>query len=274
VNITLPNGNVATVPTGAGPSTPGAGDFEPPEITISAPTPALVPPSPAPERPPPEAHLPATPPGNSFAPFGIAPFTTGCFTAVVGGLLALAVAAVLALNLLGGGDDAIAVPADAGAGASGATTSEATSALGRSAGGGPTERGVEIEVIEIDGEHFYRYIFDLIGSPVGGRYSCGADEYATHLGPVPVARSFQNPHIALPDPDPTGCGFGKTIDFTTNNQVVDQESSVLDPDFARLRFSARVIGEWCFYTLEDMKDAGTSHPAVENLCSRNPRQTD
>jgi hypothetical protein len=88
----------------------------------------------------------------------------------------------------------------------------------------------------------------------------------------PVARSFQNPDVAVPDPAPSGCGFGKTIEFTTNGRVVNPSTSALDPEFPRLRFTARVIGEWCRFTLQDLAAAGTSNRAVENLCERNPPQ--
>lgn len=273
LHITLPNGNTATIPTGASPSAPGAGDFEPPEITISEPNPDTVAPPRAPkaQKTPPKPSGPP-PAGPPFAPFGIAPFTSGCFAAVIGGLVALAVIVVLAINLFGGGDDDIAVP-DGGGGTSGGATSEATSTQGSSSGGGPSAVGVVLEVIEIDGEHFYRHIFDVSDSPASGRYTCGADEYATHLtSSHPVARSFQNPDVAIPNPDPSGCGFGRTADLISNEDLVNPSTSALQPEFEQLRFTARVIGEWCRYTLEDLESSGGSSNAVENLCRRNPPQ--
>ena len=109
-------------------------------------------------------------------------------------------------------------------------------------------------------------------NPIGGTYDCGG-EYAVHIGaPLTVIRSFERPGIAVTDPDPGGCGFGETIKFTTNNQVVDPANSVINPDFPEVRFTARVIGEWCRFVLQDLAASGGSNRAIENLCERNPPQ--
>ncbi len=210
--------------------------------------------------------------GSEVALPGSGPFWENWNLPLVIGLGIGAIGVVLvAVLVLGGGSDT----GDSVAAPGGDASLAATEAPGLATPFGTAEggRGVRLETVIIDGEHFYRYAFDLVDSPDSGRYSCGAGAYAAHVRlPLTVVRSFERPWIAVADPDPGGCGFGPTVEFTTNRRVVDPETSVIDPEFPEARFASRVIGEWCSYVLEDLRSLGTSNRAIENLCERNPQQ--
>ncbi len=130
----------------------------------------------------------------------------------------------------------------------------------------PATRGVLVEVIKIDDAHYYRHIMEEIGNPAA--YNCGG-EYSMHIAaPYTVAIPFEYPTEPKPDPDPTGCGFGRTALFSVDGLVV-RDNGVIKPEFLEVRFTAKVIGEWC----RAMKwDTEPQVRAVENLCQRNPPQ--
>jgi hypothetical protein len=130
----------------------------------------------------------------------------------------------------------------------------------------PAKVGVRVEVIKIGHAHYYRYMFDETDSP--DRYNCNGD-YSLHLAPpYQLARPFEYPDEALPDPDPEGCGFGRTSEFVKDGVVVTSEG-LIKPEFLEVRFTAKVIGEWCRRVLSDQD---SQNRAVENLCKRNPPQ--
>lgn len=134
----------------------------------------------------------------------------------------------------------------------------------------PAARGVLLSVIKIGDAHYYVHQLNPLGSPASGEYTCGDNDYAVHLAsPHTLARSFEYPDEPLSDPDPTGCGFGRTEEFITNDWVVNPSTSALEPEFPQVRFTARVIGEWCRRILAD---PGGVAIQVERLCDRNPPQ--
>lgn len=136
----------------------------------------------------------------------------------------------------------------------------------------PATRGVLVTVLKIGDAHYYIHQFDHLRSPGlpngdPGQYLCGDNQYAVHLAAfLTVARSFEYPDEPLEDPDVTGCGFGLTEEFADPEST---HSSVLQADFPQVRFTAKVIGEWCRRVLPDL--AG-QNPAIQNLCERNPPQ--
>lgn len=139
----------------------------------------------------------------------------------------------------------------------------------------PTLRGVELVVLKIGDAHYYIHQFDHLRSPAipagePGRYLCGDNQYAVHLaGLLNAARSFEYPDEPLENPDPTGCGFGMTESFTDTGPDAAPFDSVLQADFPKAKFTAKVIGEWCRRVLPDL--AGQNN-AIQNLCERNPPQ--
>lgn len=130
----------------------------------------------------------------------------------------------------------------------------------------PAKVGVRVEVIKIGDAHYYRYMMNETDSP--GNYECGG-EYSMHIAqPYTEIRSFEYPDEPIIDLNPFGCGFGPTVDFTVDGEVVTPQG-VISPEFPEMRFTAKVIGEWC----RQIKwDTEPQNRAVENLCQRNPPQ--
>ena len=125
---------------------------------------------------------------------------------------------------------------------------------------------MQVEVVKIGDAHYYRYMMEETGNRL--EYECN-NEYAMHISPpYSEIRSFEYPTEAKVDPDPSGCGFGKTSTFTVDGEVVTPQG-VVSPEFPKMRFTAKVIGEWCRHMGWDSKPQVR---AVENLCNRNPPQ--
>lgn len=131
----------------------------------------------------------------------------------------------------------------------------------------PATRGVRVQVVKIGDAHYYRYVME----PTGNRqeYNCGDNDYGMHISPpYTEIRSFEYPKEALPNPDPTGCGFGPSTQFSVDGIVI-RERGAIALEYIDARFTAKVIGEWC---REMGWKTKPQVPQVERLCTQNPPQ--